>query len=329
MSEDISFPQALAQSIPPNEEQQTLITQPHRLPLRIYHREGVDEPTIQGVMGMNDQSSRFSDILHLIRRIAKRHADLSLSYNDQTASVLQKIEEQVLAREPTLARYEDAWPITAYLRSFMRAPLRNDTPVPLKRSTMDRSASPASTTRRHHPRPNRMSVVVPSPATMKNSRSLENNEPVTLVPIQSQAAINEVSASQQNPAHHGVTRDLSPLSSCSASPSLNFLSLAFAPEDTPPSSEGIMTVPLPAYDRQEQSKIVALLMEFAIPQSDAEHIAGVLASLGIRDKNYLRVLSKLSSWGRWLAELQETGKLTEIQVRVVSEIVENIVTENN
>ncbi|KAJ2992175.1 hypothetical protein NUW54_g7996 [Trametes sanguinea] len=310
MSEGISITQAVT-------DEEHIIPQPHRFPLRIYHREGIDEPTIQGVMGMNENSGHFSDILHLIRRIAKRHADLNLSYNDQRESVLRKIEVQVLACEPTLARYEDAWPITAYLRSFMRAPLRNDTPVPHKGSTMDRSASPASTIRRHYPKTNRMSVVVPSRAstsvTMKSSRALEDTEPVTLAPAQSKAAIDEVWASQQNHSQHEVTCDLSPLSSCSVSPSLDFLSLAFVPEESSPNGEAIMSVPLPAYDRQEHSEIVALLLEYAIPQSDAEHIAGVLASLGIRDKTYLRVLSKLSTWNRWLVELQVTGKLTEIQ----------------
>ncbi|OSD05416.1 hypothetical protein PYCCODRAFT_1475455 [Trametes coccinea BRFM310] len=322
MSEDISFSEALAQFIPP-EEQRTLIPQPHRFPLRIYHREGIDEPTIQDLMGMNEKSGHFSDIL----------AYLSLSYHDQKASVLRKINEQVLAREPALARYEDAWPISAYLRSFMKSPLRNDTPAPQKRSIKDRSASPASPVRTRYPKTNRMSVVVTHSvaSTSANSHSQENEEPIILSPTQPQGPNQEgESVSEHGLGQHDVICDLSPLSSYTSTPSMNFLSCALSPAEE--SSDGLRgpapAAPLPAQGA-DIPEIVALLLQFALPLSDAEHIAGVLASLGIRDKAYLRVLSRLSSRDQWLVELQETGKLTEIQVRVVREIIENIVAENS
>ncbi|KAL7280670.1 hypothetical protein ACG7TL_005609 [Trametes sanguinea] len=216
----------------------------------------------------------------------------------------------------------------------MKSPLRNDTPAPQKRSIKDRSASPASPVRTRYPKTNRMSVVVThsvASTSAKSSHSPENEEPIILAPTQPQGPNQEgESVSEHGLGQHDVICDLSPLSSYTSTPSMNFLSFALSPAEE--SSSGLRgpapAAPLPAQEA-DITEIVALLLQFAIPLSDAEHIAGVLASLGIRDKAYLRVLSRLSSRDQWLVKLQETGKLTEIQVRVVREIIENIVAENS
>ncbi|KAI0363118.1 hypothetical protein BV20DRAFT_1069650 [Pilatotrama ljubarskyi] len=74
--------------------------------------------------------------------------------------------------------------------------------------------------------------------------------------------------------------------------------------------------------------ILALLQSYSLPIPDAVHITGVLASLGISDTAHLLVLARMASRDAWLAELREKGRLTEIQVRVVHEMLERVVAEN-
>lgn len=68
--------------------------------------------------------------------------------------------------------------------------------------------------------------------------------------------------------------------------------------------------------------IVARLVASALPRADAEHLAGVLASLGVTNAAYLRVFGKMRTRDAWLEELRVVGRLTEIQARVVRELVE-------
>ncbi len=69
--------------------------------------------------------------------------------------------------------------------------------------------------------------------------------------------------------------------------------------------------------------IVARLVASALPRADAERLAGVLASLGVTDASYLRVFGKMRTRDAWLEELRAVGRLTEIQIRVVRELVES------
>lgn len=68
--------------------------------------------------------------------------------------------------------------------------------------------------------------------------------------------------------------------------------------------------------------IVTRLTASALPRADAEHLAGVLASLGVTNAAYLRVFGKMRTRDAWLEELRVVGRLTEIQARVVRELVE-------
>lgn len=67
--------------------------------------------------------------------------------------------------------------------------------------------------------------------------------------------------------------------------------------------------------------IVAHLIASALPRADAEHLVGVLASLGVTNAAYLRVFGKMCTQDAWLEELRVVGHLTEIQARVVHELV--------
>lgn len=56
-------------------------------------------------------------------------------------------------------------------------------------------------------------------------------------------------------------------------------------------------------------------------------IRRVLGSLGVHNVRYLRVLGRMKTRNTWLKELRAEGRLTEIQVRVVRELVESVAAE--
>lgn len=70
--------------------------------------------------------------------------------------------------------------------------------------------------------------------------------------------------------------------------------------------------------------VLTLLLSSGIPHADAERIVQLLTSLGIQDAAYLRVLACMSTRDEWLRELCEKGDLTEIQMRVVREMLEHV-----
>ncbi len=73
--------------------------------------------------------------------------------------------------------------------------------------------------------------------------------------------------------------------------------------------------------------IRTLLSTFGLPAQDVERLALLFASMGIADLVYLRVLARMHSRDGWLRELREKGAVTEIQMRVLREMLESIVRE--
>ncbi|KAI9062788.1 hypothetical protein FKP32DRAFT_1593466 [Trametes sanguinea] len=79
--------------------------------------------------------------------------------------------------------------------------------------------------------------------------------------------------------------------------------------------------PAPAQVRS----ILDTLLAYALPRDDAARIAQLLSSLGIGDIRYLRVLAGLRSRDAWLQELKVKGQLSEIELRVLQEILNGLV----
>ncbi|KAL7280671.1 hypothetical protein ACG7TL_005610 [Trametes sanguinea] len=83
----------------------------------------------------------------------------------------------------------------------------------------------------------------------------------------------------------------------------------------------------PAPAPAQTKSIPDTLLAYALPPTDATRIARVLASLGIRDVGYLRVLAGMRSRDVWLQELRAKGQLSEIELRVLQEILGGLLAE--
>ena len=65
-----------------------------------------------------------------------------------------------------------------------------------------------------------------------------------------------------------------------------------------------------------------LLRSYGLPSQDAERLVDLLASFGVSDTDYLRVLSRMATTDNWLRELREAGQLSEVQMRLLREILQ-------
>ncbi|KAI0820275.1 hypothetical protein BC628DRAFT_1341711 [Trametes gibbosa] len=67
-----------------------------------------------------------------------------------------------------------------------------------------------------------------------------------------------------------------------------------------------------------------MLLAHALPRADADRIALLLAGKGIASVAYLRVFAVLKSREAWLLDMCGAGLLSEVQARVVSEMLDTI-----
>ena len=64
-------------------------------------------------------------------------------------------------------------------------------------------------------------------------------------------------------------------------------------------------------------------MSALVPSADAQQLTILLASKGIKDLAYLRVFARMSTRDDWLRDLVRERKISEIQMRVLREILES------
>ncbi|TFK92625.1 hypothetical protein K466DRAFT_212281 [Polyporus arcularius HHB13444] len=67
--------------------------------------------------------------------------------------------------------------------------------------------------------------------------------------------------------------------------------------------------------------VLSYLQSYHLPQADADHLVELLASMGVTDPSYLRVFSKMHGRDDWLREMRDKGEMTEIQMRILQEIL--------
>lgn len=70
------------------------------------------------------------------------------------------------------------------------------------------------------------------------------------------------------------------------------------------------------------TSVLEQLQRFSLPRGDAERLAALFASFGITNTAYLRVMARMDSRDAWLGEMREEGVLSEIQMRVLREMLE-------
>ena len=67
-----------------------------------------------------------------------------------------------------------------------------------------------------------------------------------------------------------------------------------------------------------------MLLSFGLPVPDVERIHALLHAQGVSDIAYLRVLARMHSRDGWLHEMREKGEVSEIQMRVLREMLQQL-----
>ncbi|KAI0358158.1 hypothetical protein OH77DRAFT_1435346 [Trametes cingulata] len=138
MSDRSCTPDCIADLDPPLPDDNYLpIPAPEPLPKLIYHRRGWDVLSIQSAMELEDRQEEFAYLMYLIRYTAKRYTDISIPFVMQSKALISKIKKEVLDRAPVFYNYEDAWPVTVYLRLAMKTGRRSDSTTPVELSDSD------------------------------------------------------------------------------------------------------------------------------------------------------------------------------------------------
>ncbi|RDX50850.1 hypothetical protein OH76DRAFT_367875 [Lentinus brumalis] len=302
-------------------------------------------------MRLLEDPHRFRDSLAIIRKIWKEHGVNSyLPYSQQDPVKLRSIKLEATKRLPFLdARYEDAWPVTFYLRKALRNRGRNEQHE--RRRIRDDSDEadylydgPSLRTRGRrevHTRASRKSknLTRHTPVrTTSTPASVAPKVPVSQVRRRERAAPYSSSSSssarwsyESGPQSTVVTqastsatstqRSLvtsSPASSTrrSAAASGADLGTFHHPPATPaaPSGHGPTAGP-------STNTVLSALQSYHLPEADAKRVTQLLASVGVVDAAYLRVLARMHGRDGWLCEMRDKGEMTEIQMRVLREIL--------
>ncbi|KAI0718055.1 hypothetical protein C8T65DRAFT_100532 [Cerioporus squamosus] len=274
----------------------SLIPSPSTRAKRIYVGDG-KKTSLQEQMGMSACRDILSEILRVIRKSCTSYGVvLNLAYRRQNPTVLRAVIQDVLAKVPVLREYEDGWPIESYLARE----LKSHRPNPAKRRNLGlrdvterhRSKTPFITSHGKQTKCSRR------PRWPRTATSVAKpNWRVTRVPSRSESP-STVARDESD-----VERQLGP------APSIRMIT-------PPPSIEPMPSTP------SYSEPIFNILLSALVPPADGQRLAELLASKGIKDLAYMRVLARMSTRDSWLEELVREGKITEIQMRVLQEILE-------
>ncbi|KAI0364692.1 hypothetical protein BV20DRAFT_1116221 [Pilatotrama ljubarskyi] len=82
--------------------------------------------------------------------------------------------------------------------------------------------------------------------------------------------------------------------------------------------------PPPRLPTPASMDFAGMLRARILPEADATRIAQLFTAFGVSDAAYMRVFSRMSSRDAWLRELRERGRLSEIQMLVVRDVLETV-----
>ncbi len=84
----------------------------------------------------------------------------------------------------------------------------------------------------------------------------------------------------------------------------------------------------PQYAIKAPRSIMDMLVSGGIPRKDAPHLTRLLASFGIASSEYLGALARMHSRDVWLLELLGQKKVSEIQMRILRDILDGLAAEH-
>ncbi|TBU21225.1 hypothetical protein BD311DRAFT_783028 [Dichomitus squalens] len=76
--------------------------------------------------------------------------------------------------------------------------------------------------------------------------------------------------------------------------------------------------------RSATEEVLGWLVAFNVPPADAQWIEEMLAGFGVNDSTYLQGFARMASRDEWLRELRDSGELTEIQMRMIRDMLEYV-----
>ncbi|EJF64363.1 hypothetical protein DICSQDRAFT_125344 [Dichomitus squalens LYAD-421 SS1] len=267
---------------------------------------------------------------------------LQSEMRQQDGEIMEEVQEHAFRVMPCLRdKYEGGWPVDVYLRTALKPHGRGMTPV------QQRKCNQASY--KYHGKP----IVIASTELRENLRVCSDSVVCLRGPTRyysgSEYSDSEDDARLSDHIQQGC--DATPPSGLDPhvyrynESSVTMSSNTNAPSSSSPSPSRSSTRPAASASRTASwsdsrfgsmpsqrrlapppldQPLVGLLRAYALPPQDVEHLVGLLASLSVSDMDYLRLLSRMASTDSWLREMREQGQLSEIQLRLLREILERV-----
>ncbi|KAI0741321.1 hypothetical protein C8Q80DRAFT_1273784 [Daedaleopsis nitida] len=276
-----------------------LIPKPRYCCKRI-HKIG-DGSSLQEQMGMTECGEEFIAILSLIRSICVEYGiNHNVPYRKQSKAKLQLVKDNVLSKLSMLNEFENAWPIDFYLIKELK--LRGGrSGAAVSRSTYKRTALRSGQPNSSRP------LSMPASAVGGSAQDQGVASQIQRPPRPNRAYVEVPGttprAEYRRPVNTTTTTGTASSTTIMTGPGTN------------PNAPARQTF-------QTFQPILNLLLAYALPRTDAQRLVDLFTSKGVADIAYLRVMARMGTRDGWLNELREKGELSEIQMRVVREVLE-------
>ncbi|RPD64074.1 hypothetical protein L226DRAFT_611689 [Lentinus tigrinus ALCF2SS1-7] len=306
---------------------------PRRYPCSVYM--GKSSPCLQVQMGMENRTEFLRYIFGVVRERCRQHdVDLCLRLVQQDSEQMLTIRDEVVKEIPELQKYEDGWPVLFYLkltlhdRGMHNPPRKRQRLVPDVNYPQSSQSLPVQKRPKFKPSGAPIRGVIPAPIRV-STHNASLDRPTAGDPQRTQEAplhrtgsraIDEEDIIMISDSEESVPTNIRSTSNITTS----FCSSRATPCSIQTSSSSSSSASSHKVSKPSRS-ILDMLVSGGIPRADAERIAQLLASLGIATGEYLGVMARMKSRDVWLLELRGQNKISEIQMRILRNILDDLV----
>ncbi|KAI0730895.1 hypothetical protein C8Q76DRAFT_341915 [Earliella scabrosa] len=271
-----------------------LIPPPKEIAQYLYSHNKAGRPSLQSQMGLEDDHGRLDEMTAYTREAAAEHFDMRPStYKDQSPAVLKTVKEQVMTQCAGMHRYQDGWPITRYIRIYLK---NHHVKKDIKSTSRQRSVRGSKAGSR--------ASAVHKPAS-KHTRPGPGRHSVGFN-LKHEAVVPPNSVQREEAPVYPREDSLSTLTSLPSTYRDGHRDLS--PE-----------VPLDVPDAKPSSSVADFVANLKIPARDVKNIETLLHDMGIEDREYLAAFAMMETRDPWLMEMQKERQLTAIQMRLLQE----------
>ncbi|KAI0640767.1 hypothetical protein C8Q79DRAFT_994760 [Trametes meyenii] len=277
------------------------------------------KPSLQVQMGLQSDKEKLDDIVAITRLAARARLDFrGASYRKQRPEILEEITKEVLKECRDIRKYKNGWPVSRYIYIY----LKNHHPKKAKAS--------------YRPGPGRHSVGYTKGPSPELGPLNEDSLPSSSRPRPGSARVPSPSSRRSSPLppltnHSSPSPSIgreAPLPPQPPSPPSHTNSRAVPELETPePSHRGhtrhVVSKPEPA----SGAAIKRFLVRLRFPAGDVERLVRLFRDIGIETQEYLEMLAGMGERDAWLQELREGGALSEIQMRVLRQGLNQLLRE--